>query len=160
MLNRLFEILGFVHNSGVLHGAILPQHLLIQPATHGLILIDWCFSSRAPADKPLRSIVASHRDWYPPEVLTKETACPGTDLWMVGMCGLYLLGANPPDTEVMPEAPDRMASFLRSCLIPSPAYRPQFAWELRDAWGELLEDLFGAPQFVPFEMPPTAAGGA
>jgi len=51
MLNRILEILGYVHRQGILHGAIVPEHLMVfsSGATdskwdHGLKLIDWCYS--------------------------------------------------------------------------------------------------------------------
>ena len=32
---------GEAHINGVIHGAVLPEHLLIHPEFHGLVLIDW-----------------------------------------------------------------------------------------------------------------------
>jgi hypothetical protein len=38
---RLLHILSFVHDCRVTHGAVLPPHMLIEPADHKLVLIDW-----------------------------------------------------------------------------------------------------------------------
>ena len=38
------NILDFSHSTGVLHGAVLPTHVLIEPKEHKLLLIDWCFA--------------------------------------------------------------------------------------------------------------------
>ena len=44
MWRRLLVALGFAHRAGVLHGAVLPEHVLIHPGEHGLVLVDWCYS--------------------------------------------------------------------------------------------------------------------
>lgn len=44
MWRRLLVGLGFAHRAGVLHGAVLPDHVLIHPEEHGLVLVDWCYS--------------------------------------------------------------------------------------------------------------------
>ncbi|HEU5226722.1 MAG TPA: hypothetical protein VFU49_02840, partial [Ktedonobacteraceae bacterium] len=38
---RLLVALGFAHLNNVIHGAVLPTHVLIHPRLHGVILIDW-----------------------------------------------------------------------------------------------------------------------
>jgi serine/threonine protein kinase len=46
MWRRLLVALGFAHASRVIHGAILPTHILIQPREHGVVLIDWSYAVR------------------------------------------------------------------------------------------------------------------
>src|SRR4029453_9406676 len=31
--------------AGVIHGAVLPAHVLIEPDDHGVVLVDWCYSA-------------------------------------------------------------------------------------------------------------------
>lgn len=38
---RLLDILGFVHGAGWTHGDIHPEHLLVHPRNHGILLIGW-----------------------------------------------------------------------------------------------------------------------
>ncbi|HEX2312370.1 MAG TPA: hypothetical protein VHJ17_01460 [Thermomonospora sp.] len=40
MWRRLLVALGFAHRAGVLHGAVLPEHVLVHPELHGLVLVD------------------------------------------------------------------------------------------------------------------------
>ncbi|WP_328341413.1 serine/threonine protein kinase [Micromonospora sp. NBC_00421] len=42
---RLLVALGLAHRAGVVHGAVLPRHVLIEPEAHGVVLVDWCFSA-------------------------------------------------------------------------------------------------------------------
>jgi hypothetical protein len=47
MWRRLLVVLGHAHRAGAAHGAVLPEHVLIHPGDHGLVLADWCGSTRA-----------------------------------------------------------------------------------------------------------------
>ncbi len=44
MYKRLLSGLGFVAEMGVVHGAILPSHVLVHPTGHGAKIIDWSYS--------------------------------------------------------------------------------------------------------------------
>nr|WP_296066512.1 hypothetical protein [uncultured Actinoplanes sp.] len=59
MWRRLLVALGWAHRAGVVHGAVFEEHVLIHPAEHGVVLVDWCLAAargarRAPAF-PLRA---------------------------------------------------------------------------------------------------------
>ncbi|MDY7090476.1 MAG: molecular chaperone DnaJ, partial [Actinomycetota bacterium] len=41
MWRRLLVGLGWAHRAGVIHGAVLEEHVLIHPEQHGLALVDW-----------------------------------------------------------------------------------------------------------------------
>ena len=84
MWRRLLYILGFAHQSGVVHGAVLPLHVLIEPHDHKLALSGWGFSVRdaQSTGKRLRAMSMSYESWYPPEVAQRSTATPGLDLYL------------------------------------------------------------------------------
>ena len=42
MWRRLLVALGAAHRAELIHGAVLPEHVMIHPGEHGLVLIDWC----------------------------------------------------------------------------------------------------------------------
>jgi hypothetical protein len=142
MWRRLLVALGAAHRAGVVHGAVLPEHVLIHPADHGLVLVDWCYSGRPPYRLP--AIVARHRDRYPPEVLAGQPAGPDADIWLATYCMTGLTGDRLP-------AP--LAAFARGCLLASPRRRPQDAWALLHELDELLGRLYGARKFRPFAIP-------
>jgi hypothetical protein len=51
MWRRLLVAVGAAHRAGVIHGAVLPEHVMIHPGEHGLVLVDWCYSVPAPAGR-------------------------------------------------------------------------------------------------------------
>ncbi|QXJ25177.1 molecular chaperone DnaJ [Actinomadura graeca] len=149
MWRRLLVGLGFAHRAGVLHGAVLPDHVLVHPGEHGLVLVDWCYSvpgCYAGTDPSGRvpAMVGRYEDWYPPEVPARQAASPATDIFMATRCMTRLMGA---------EAPTAMRSFARGCLLRAQNRRPADAWRLLAELDELLERLYGPRRFRPFRMP-------
>ncbi len=145
MWRRLLVALGAAHRAGLVHGAVLPEHVMIHPRQHGLVLVDWCYSCPAP-DGQVRALVKRYLSWYPPEVLSEHTAGPDLDIWLATRCMTELIGSR------MPAA---MASFARGCLLANPARRPSDAWELLAELDELLGRLYGPRTFRPFAVPAT-----
>lgn len=151
IFNRTLEILAWAHQRGVIHGAVLPPHVMIHPVTHGAVLLDWSY---AVIDSgPIRAISPDHRAHYPPEVFSKTPATAAADIFMVAGCMARLMGADPgqpiPDT-----VPRRMAGVLRACQIPNPQSRHNDALELYESLQEAQRIAFGPPRYHPFKMPP------
>jgi hypothetical protein len=149
MWRRLLVALGFAHRAGVLHGAVLPEHVLIHPERHGLMLVDWCYSvpgCHAATDPSGRvpAMVARYADWYPAEVTGRRRASPATDLAMAARCLLHLMGDLTP-------GPVRL--FARGCLLSAQSRRPCDAWRLLQEYDDVLERLYGPRRFRPFTMP-------
>jgi hypothetical protein len=142
MWRRLLVALGFAHRSGVIHGAVLPEHVLIHPAEHGLVLVDWCYSASG-AGAIVPAIVHRYLDWYPPEVLDRQAPGPATDICLATRSMTYLM-AGPPRW---------LAAFARGCTLPNPAHRPDDAWRLLGELDELLGRRYGPRTFRPFTMP-------
>jgi hypothetical protein len=140
---RLLVAVGAAHRAGLIHGAILPEHVLIHPDEHGLALVDWCYSGWGPAVR-VRAVVNRYLDWYPPEVAARHPAGPDLDIWLATRCMTELVG---------PGMPARMAAFARGCLLASPGRRPADAWSLLAEFDELLGRLYGPRTFRPFAMP-------
>lgn len=145
MWRRLLAGLGWAHRAGIVHGAVLPSHVLIHPAEHGLVLIDWCYSVR-PGER-IPALVAAHRSDYPPEVPGKAAASSATDIYLATrtMRGL-----------MKDQAPAAMRRFARGCLYAAPRMRPQDAWKLLAELDELLDNLYGPRRFREFALPEIA----
>ena len=141
MWRRLLTGLGWAHRAGLVHGAVLPEHVLIHPAEHGLVLVDWCYA--VPAGTPIPALVARHRAAYPPEVTAKRPATAATDIFMATGLMLRLI-RNPPEP---------LRRFARGCRYDHPRMRPQDAWHLLGELDELLGDLYGPRRFRAFAMP-------
>ncbi len=142
MWRRLLVAIGHAHRAGVVHGAVLPEHVLIHPAEHGLMLVNWCYSAIDGGCVP--AVIPRYEKWYPPEVTRGERPGPGTDIHLATRCVVALVGARIP-------AP--LARFARGCTQTSLAARPNDAWEVLAELDETLRRLYGPRTFRPFTMP-------
>jgi hypothetical protein len=142
IFNRLLTVLGFCGRRGVVHAAVLPCHVLIHPAGHGLRLVGWGESARV--GQRIRHVPTRYRDWYPPEVPNRAPASPATDIFLAARCVTWLAGAGGP--------PESMRRFLAACLMPGARMRQGDAWKLMDEFGDLLRQLYGPPAFHDLEM--------
>ncbi len=152
---RLLIALDFAHSNGVIHGCVLPPHILIHPEEHGVMLIDWSYAVLDPANTHawIKAISSPYRAWYPAEVFAREEPRPGLDLYMASKCMIDLLGGDP-QAQTMPESvPWQIQNHLRGCLLPRSHQRLQDAHILRQEFDELLERLWGPRRFHPFSMP-------
>jgi hypothetical protein len=142
MWRRLLVALGLAHRAGVIHGAVLPEHVLVQPDEHGLVLVDWCHSAIGPAER-IPALVTARREWYPAEVIAKAAPGPGTDIAMATRCMTYLMG---------PRIPDALRAFAAGCMAAALRQRPDDAWRLLAELDEALRRLYGARTFRPFTL--------
>jgi hypothetical protein len=133
-----------------LHGAVLPCHVLIQAASHGLQLVGW--SQSVEPGQPITALSTHYRDWYPPEVLKKQPATAATDLFMAARCLVYLAGGDPAINRMPDTVPAPLQRFVRTCLLASPRMRSTDAWKLHDEFDEMLQQLYGPPKFHELRM--------
>lgn len=114
MWRRLLWALDYAHGKGIVHGAVLPQNVMILPARHGLVLVDWVYSARKRgATYPaLKAIVGARRDWYPKEVLNKTGVTPATDVAMAARTFIYLMGGDPKDGSLPGAVPAEMRLYF------------------------------------------------
>jgi len=151
MFRRMLEGIGYVHQRGVVHAALVPSHILVHPTDHGAKLIDWSYAVQAK--ETVKAVVGQWRPYYAPEILHKIPPRPSSDLYMLAKCAVALLGGNPADNSFPDKVPDSVQAFFRGCLMRNPAQRPSDAWKLYDEFAEVLHKLVGRPRYRPFEMP-------
>lgn len=152
MWRRVLAALSFVHASGVIHGAVLPTHILIEPAQHGLILIDWGYAVNIGGD-PIRAVSGDYEAWYPAEVFDKQPPLTGHDIYMGARCMIELVGGDGASKRIPSTMPDAMQRYFEWCLTEGARLRPQNALKMRDEFDSLLERLYGARRFREFKMP-------
>lgn len=153
MWRRLLWVLGYVHEKEIVHGAVLPPHVLIHPEQHGLVLDEWCYSV---VGTPIKAVVRDYRDWYPEEVLTRQNPSPGTDICLSAKTMIHLLGGDALSQTFSDRTPKALRAYLRGCCLPGQKERPQDAWQLLAEFDELLERLgppFWPRRFHPFSIP-------
>ncbi len=147
MWRRLLVALGNAHRAGVVHGAVVPEHVMIHPRAHGLVLVDWCYSVTfaEPRTAPhIPAMVPHRKETYPPEVADRRPAVPATDVYMATRCMEYVTAGR---------LPRQLRSFARGCSLPAPTRRPADAFALLGELDEALERCFGPRRFRPFHMP-------
>jgi hypothetical protein len=140
---RILELLTFVHESGWVHGAILPRHLLVHARDHG---VRFCgFACAARVDAPLAALVADATDFYPERL---ERATAALDIAMSARSITWLLGGDPL---VAPAStPAAFAALLGSCAAMNV---PGSALDVLTALDTAAREAFGPPRYVPLAMP-------
>jgi hypothetical protein len=124
--------------------------VLIWPADHNGMLIDWCYS--VAIGQPLRAICPPYAADYPPEVAARQPATPATDIYLAARCMVRLLG-GAGDTGTLPAAvPAPLRALLNACLIPAPHRRPSDAWQVFEDLQHILRERYGPPAFRPFPL--------
>ena len=148
---RLLNVLGFVHSQQIVHGAVLPMHVLIEPAEHKLVLIDFCGAVRDAAKNrlPLAIIARGYDRWYPPEVRSKQPPTAALDVSMAARCMIKLTGGDASRAEFSPTMEPALAAYFRRCLSGVNVE----AWRLLDDFDRLIETLWGPRKFRVLTMP-------
>ena len=139
MWRRGLLALGFAHRSGLVHGAPVPENVLVETEQHGLVLTGWTSSVRV--GEPLRAVPAAYRHWYPAAVAARAGAAPATDVALLTRAMSGLVGDR---------APEALRAFARGCA--APGHRID-AWQLLAELTDLVERLYGPRRFRPFPSP-------
>jgi len=143
MWRRLLVAIGYANHAGLVHSAIIPENVLIEPGQHGLVLTNWYYAQQAPYSAA-SGIFSGRMDIYAPEILDGDELTETADIFM-GTRTISTLFDNATSPHLL--------TFARGCLQESPAARPDDAWELLSELDSLLEQLFGPRRFRPFAMP-------
>lgn len=152
MWRRILETLSFLHRSGVVHGAVLPQHLLVQHREHGARLVGFSCADR-PGER-LRALCTGSQDFYPESLLRSETLTPEADLMMSARCIAAVLGGEPSRGTVPDAVPGALAALIQRVASGEGTRESGGdAWTLRERVGEVSARVFGRPGFHPLAMP-------
>lgn len=137
---RILEVLAVLREYHLVHGAILPNHLLIENGEHGVRIVG--FSCADAAGAPLRAVSTDFERFYPAAVLGKQKLTPAMDMIMAARCVSYLAGERVPTA---------LAELLHHVGHdePGPDSDP---WKLHRELGDLGKSLFGPPAFHPISM--------
>jgi len=148
---RLLSILSFTHASGVVHGAVLPPHVLIEPIGHKLVLVDWCWAVHRPsAGGRALDIPGCYDPWYRREAPSLRNPAPSLDVALSARCMIELTGGDPIAGRLAPNADPALGRYFERCLD---GPRASAAHLLAD-FDQLIEVLWGRRTFRPFHMPP------
>jgi len=152
MWRRILEVLSFIHASGMVHGAVLPPHLLIQENEHGMRLVGYSCCGRT--GEKLRTISQGFENFYPQVKQSKLGLTTQLDLSMSARCMAAVLGGDPASVSLPSEVPAPLAKIVQRVALTKPTGAPsEIAWSIREELGEMAEKVYGPPQFIPIVMP-------
>lgn len=157
MWKRVLGIIGYVHALNVIHGALIPPHILFDLERHGAYICDWSYAVLDPAatKEKIKAISPGHELFYPPEILARKEPSPASDLFMVAQSMIRLLGGNIETGEMQAATPKAIQGLLKACCIAKAAQRIEDAWQIHQEIDGMLERLFGPRKFRHFVMPTT-----
>jgi serine/threonine protein kinase len=148
---RILETLSFIHASGMVHGAVLPSHILIQENEHGARLVGYGCAGRA--GEKLLTVPGGSESYYPRSAQTRITLTAQLDLVMSARCMLAVLGGNPADASLPSTVPMPLASIVQRIALTDPnGTKAEDAWTIRAELGKIADIVFGPPQFIPITM--------
>jgi len=110
---------------GRVHGALLPEHLLVHPLTHDPVHIGWAHALKPGAR--IKQLVPGRRDLYPEEVMDRKPVDGRTDIAMAGRTMVWLLGGDPESSWLPSSVPEPFAAVFRRCAAPRRRDRYQSA---------------------------------
>lgn len=149
---RILEVLSFIHNSGMVHGGILPSHLLVQENEHGVRLVGYGSAGRV-GDK-LRVVSSRFESFYPQQKHAAITLSTQLDLLMSARCVIAILGGDPKTGSLPTVVPKRLAHILQRIAMVDPfGSTKEDAWNIRQELGTIAREVFGSPEFIPIVMP-------
>lgn len=149
---RMLMILDWVHANRLVHGAVLPDHVLLDVPNHNARLLDWGYAE--PFGHPLKAISAANRAFYPTEVLSGSPLDPRVDIAMMTRCVIAILGGNPAGKILPSSVPDA----FRSWMLEQAGYESlqtvcDDAYALHERVSATAKQVFGPPAFHALSMP-------
>lgn len=154
MWKRMLDVLGFVHESGFVHGSVTPQHILVQPRDHGSVFCGWSRAVRI--GEPLRFRSTEYEMYYPQENWEGEKATPDTDIIMPARSLFCVLGGDVSKGTLPDEVHPELANLIY-CHASGNRGSNRFhhkAWELLMEVDRVAKIVYGGSKFHPFAMPP------
>ena len=124
---RILDILAFVHANGWTHGDLAPDHLLVHPRDHGVLIIGWGRAKKNATAAATRDLMQSA--WSVSALLKAPSDHPGT----------Y-------DT-----LPDPLSTLLRRACEDSDWCTQLGARGIDQALVDVARKVFGSPTFLPFD---------
>lgn len=128
---RGLAAISLLHELDIVHGSLLPEHVLIHPFEHGLQLCGMV--TAVPAGTTVKLKVSGHTNFYAPEILKKEEATTATDLYMFHRTMLRMLAHD---------APRQFFSFIDGVCFDRPSVRPQDPKYLLGEFDDLLFRIY------------------
>jgi len=149
MFKRILAALFCAHEKGIIHGAVLPPHILLNLKNHGILLIDWAFSVGLEASH-IKAIDSKYKEYYPKAVFEKKPPMPASDIYMTAMSMVKLLGGELKTKTIPDTVPKSIRMLLRACTLDPSGL--DNAFEVHEEFKKTIGKLFGPPKFREFKI--------
>lgn len=142
---RIINALNYMHRSGVVHGDVKPQNIIVQDDRHMAVLVDFGLSAVKPTST---SEAKGFTPFYaPPEEVAGKPLIPESDYYSLGMTMLFALsgGTEYVERKLVPrDVPDELCSFIKRLIARDVSGRPQYGKDdLGDMIVEVRKKVFG-----------------
>jgi serine/threonine protein kinase len=150
----VLNVLDMCHRNGFVHCAVLPEHILIEPRDHKLVLIDWCFSMPLrPWNQPLKDVaIGPMKKWYRWNYRARSVS-PALDISLGADCMVYLLNGKGESIQIPNSLDPALQRHFERCMYMPDGQAPQ-AHQLLGQFDQLIEALWGPREFRPLTLPP------
>ncbi|MBI1889865.1 MAG: protein kinase family protein [Burkholderiales bacterium] len=142
MWRRVLEVLGYIHQIGWAHGHLAPEHLLVHPEDHGILIIGWADAQQ------LAGSSGSTPSFSRPG--------PGRDLAQSAWTIRALLAGGDDEPKIPASIPPALTRLLKNASEDIHWCTKLGAAGLDQALKTAAREAFGPPQFVHFTPTPHA----
>lgn len=133
MFKRLLFALAVVQKEeNVVHGAILPCHIMINSADHGIKLVGWGQSVKPGEVIKYKS--KNYLDWYSEQIKNKKSVDVSSDIVMATNCMTWLF----------PVLPRKLSLFMKGCQYSLGSVN---VLDLYEEYTAILKEVF-EPKFI------------
>lgn len=149
MLRRIIAQTLLADMLGVVHGAIVPDHVLLHPLTREPLHIGWAHAAHRARGERITTVMDRWRAFYPHEVMDRKEPDHRTDLYMAAKTCLWLVGGDVERNRFPAGMPASVTKILLSCMSEKRSQRPgdgrdvldALTREIRTAWGRSYHPL-------------------
>lgn len=155
IMERLLNILQYLHVHGVIHSDLKPQNILVNEQTYAVSLVDFGLASVKPTDA---SSSLGYTDHFAPiEQVRGESPIPEMDMYALGKVALYLLNGGSlsavDENRLHDKIPPSLSDLIERLIEKNVEHRPRFANRVFEITRRLRRDTFGRELFNPGENP-------
>jgi len=143
---RILMTLYYVHERDYIHGAILPDHIMINVKEHSVNIIDWTYAVKNKTK--LKLIDSTFKSHYPTYIFNKKNIYPKLDIYMSAKLIVYLLGGNVNNNDIPEYVPLLLKNLILSC-IKAPGNDCK---EIYDYIDEIAYKIYGKPKFIELKI--------
>ena len=133
--------------AGLVHGALVPPHLLVDPIKREPVVLGWPHAR--PTGERITHLIPSYKAYYPPEILHRQPADHRSDIYMAGKCMIALNGGDVHRNTLPKTLAEPVRRLILACVAMEPKKRPQnakvfltdFTAAVRKAYGQTYRPL-------------------